>query len=289
MTLRLSVLFAVTTALTFSAAAPAQNVQFGAPIQVGERFKHIPARPVPRRPDGRVILGGLPGETGVWMPFNGAPERVVNPDNLSAEAAAQFPDRPRLSDVPFQPWARALHAFRAANQFEPHTRCKPSGGPRQFLTPYGVHFLEVPELQRIFILDQGGPQSFRTIHMDVKSHPRNLVPSYYGHSIGHWEGDTLVVDTRGFKEAFWFDRSGLPHTSQLHLIERFTRTDSKTMKYQVTVDDPGAYTAIWSGGFLMGWNPEQDLFEYVCQENNLASGLMLGSQEFVDRTSPIVP
>ena len=57
-----------------------------------------------------------------------------------------------------------------------------------------------------YIMDQGGPHTYRTIYMDVKSHPKDLVPSYYGHSIGHWEGDTLVVDTRGYNEAFWFDR-----------------------------------------------------------------------------------
>jgi hypothetical protein len=194
-----------------------------------------------------------------------------------------------MSEVPFQPWAKELYLYRRGNQFEPHTRCKPSGGPRQFLTPYGVEFVDLPELHRIFIMDQGGPHTYRTIYMDVKSHPKELVPSYYGHSIGRWEADTLVVDTRGYNEAFWFDRTGLPHSSQLHTIERFTRKDSKTMKYEITIDDPGAYTAVWSSSFILGWDPEQELFEYVCQDNNLASGLLVGSQESVDRTSPIVP
>jgi hypothetical protein len=82
---------------------------------------------------------------------------------------------------------------------------------------------------------------------------------------------------------------GLPHTDRLHMIERFTRTDSKTIKYEVTIDDPGAYTRPWSGGFLLGWEPQQDLFEYICQENNTAPDLLVGSQEFVNRQSPIVP
>jgi hypothetical protein len=213
----------------------------------------------------------------------------VNPDVMTPEVAAQFPDRPKLSDVPFKPWARELHNYRRANQLEPHTRCKPSAGPRQFLTPYGVEIVEIPDLKRIFIMDLGGPHTYRTIYMDAETHPADLARTYYGHSIGHWEGDTLVVDTRGFNEHFWLDRSGLPHTEQLHLIERFTRTDSKTIKYQVTIDDPGAYTAKWSAGFLLGWDPEAELFEYICQDNNLAGGLMLGDQESVDRTSSIVP
>ena len=265
----------------------AQIVQLGANVEVGERYKNVPPKPTPRYADGHVRLGAAPGEIGLWFPMVGVLERVVNPD--TAETPPNYPARPKLREIPFQPWARALLEYRQGNQFEPHTRCKPSGGPRQFITPYGVQFVDLPEIQRIFILDEGGPHTYRTIHMDQESHPKNLVPSYYGHSIGHWEGDTLVVDTRGINEGFWLDRSGLPHTDRLHLIERFTRTDSKILKYEVTFDDPGAYTAPWSGGFLMGWDPEQDVFEYVCQDNNLASGLMLGSQNAVNRTSVIVP
>lgn len=263
--------------------------QFGSNGEVGQRQQGTPARPTPRWPDGRVNLGAFPGEVGMWLPFSGITERIVNPDDVDAEVAAQYPVRPRISEVPLQPWARELYSYRRANQFEPHTRCKPSGGPRQFITPYGVEFVDLAELQRIFILDLGGPHTYRTIYMDGRSHPRDLAPSYYGHSIGRWEGDTLVVDSRGFNESFWLDRLGLPHTEQLHMIERFKRTDSKTLKYEVTIDDPGAYTATWSGGLVLGWDPEQELFEYICQDNNFAAGLMVGAQESVDRQSSIVP
>ena len=180
--------------------------------------------------------------------------------------------------------------FRQENQFEPHTRCKPSGGARQFVTPYGTEIVEMRELQRIFIMDLGGPHSYRIIYMDGRPHPKDLEPSYYGHSIGRWEGDTLVVDTVGFNEKFWMDRTGAPHTLQLHFVERFTRTDHDTLKYEVTVDDPGAYTATWSPDpFTMRWQPGQELFEYVCQDNNHAPELMLGAQQSVDRTSQIAP
>jgi hypothetical protein len=268
---------------------PAQIVQLGSPVVVSERFRDVPARPTPRGPDGKVSLGPYPGEIGLWLPFSGINERVVYPANVTAETRVLLPGRPALTEVPFQPWAKELHLYRQGNQFEPHSRCKPSGGPRQFLTPYGVEFVDLPELHRIFIMDLGGPHSYRTIYTDIKVHPKNLVPTYYGHSIGHWEGDTLVVDTRGYNEGFWFDRSGLPHTEKLHTVERFTRTDSKTMKYEVTIDDPGAYTATWTSGFILGWDPEEELFEYICQDNNLASGLLVGSQDSVVRTSPIVP
>jgi hypothetical protein len=172
---------------------------------------------------------------------------------------------------------------------EPHTRCKPSGGSRQFLTPYGVEIVDMPELQRVYIMDIGGPHTFRTIYMDAAKHPADLAPSYYGHSIGHWEGDTLVVDTVGFNERMWIDRGQAPHTEKLHLIEKFTRTDMNSMTYEITVDDLGAYTATWSRTSQMRFNPNSELFEYICQDNNFAPELLVGTGESVDRHSLIIP
>jgi hypothetical protein len=102
-----------------------------------------------------------------------------------------------------------------------------------------------------------------------------LSPSDRGHSIGHWEGDTLVVDTIGFNERVWIDNLGMPTTEKLHTIEKFTRTNFGTIKYEITVDDPGAYTALWSSGFYMRWTAGES-FEFVCQENNQAPELVIG-------------
>jgi hypothetical protein len=256
-------------------------------------------------------LASPPGQHGVWLPPNAGDERLVDIDSANpppanpfaietnplqrtprttvSTAAALSIKKLSMTEVPFQPWSRALYAYRQENQLEPHTRCKPSGGPRQFLTPYGVEFLERPELQRIFIVDIGGPHTLRIVYMDGADHPKDLDPSYLGHSIGKWDNDTLVVDTVGFNERFWIDRWGLPHTQQLHLIERFTRLDESTLKYELVVDDPGAYTATWTTGLLLRWNPNQELFEYVCQDNNLAPELMVGASEAVERRSRISP
>jgi hypothetical protein len=218
-----------------------------------------------------MLGGATPGEKGVWLPG------PVIPNPLG------------LKDPPLQPWAKALLADRDLNQLEPHARCKPSGGARQFLTPYGVEFVELPELQRLYIFDIGGPHTYRTVYMDGRNHPAGLAPSYYGHSIGWWEGDTLVIDTAGFNEGFWIDRDGLPHTEQLRTLERFTRTDFATIRYELTVNDPGAYTAPWTGGTNLRWEAGTELFEYVCQQANYADNLMLGQYKSVDRTTPIVP
>jgi hypothetical protein len=253
------------------------GVAFVAPASAQRRERNPnlpPAGPAPRSADGRVLLGGAtPAEKGVWIPRFGVTEPIAP-----------------LEQVPFQPWSKALYDARQVHEFEPHARCKASGTARQFLTPYGVEFVELPEIERMFIFDIGGPHTFRTIYMDGRVHPADLEPSYYGHSIGWWEDNTLVVDSIGFNESFWLERRGLPHTTDLHTIERFTRVDAETIVYTITVDDPGAYTAPFTGGFNLGWDAGIELFEYICQQSNYAGELMLGGQRSsVDRSSPIVP
>jgi len=224
-----------------------------------------PAKPTPHWPDGRVNLGALPGEAGIWA---GDGRLAVNPKSYEPNSTRNAPIH--IDNVPLQDWARSLVNFRHGEflRTEPHARCKLSGGPREFVTPYGFEIVEFPDLKRVVVFDIGGPHSFRIVYMDGRPHPKDLKPSYYGHSIGRWEGETLVIDAVGFNEKFWMSRDGLPHTDRLHLTERFTRTDFNTLKYDVTVDDPGAYSAPWTSGFSLRWQPGTELFEYLCQGNN---------------------
>jgi hypothetical protein len=184
---------------------------------------------------------------------------------------------------------------RQRDKLEPHARCKPSGAVRQFQTPYGADFVEIPELKVVYIIDVGGPHTFRVIYTDGREHPKDFSPTYYGHSIGKWEGDTFVVDTVGYNEKFWIDRgdsanTGFVHTTQLRTIEKFTRTSLTQMRYELTVDDPGAYTATWTANpYNLTLQTAEELFEYICQDNNLGSELMVGGGEFVDRSSRIIP
>lgn len=230
--------------------------------------------PAPRNDAGRVVLGGAnTNDKGVWTPVFGIFDPIAP-----------------LEIVPFKPWAKALYDERQLHELEPHARCKASGGSRQFLTPYGVEFVEIPALKMLYIFDIGGPHTYRTVYMDGRSHPADPEPSNYGHSVGWWEGDTLVIDSVGFNEDFWFGRRGLPHTDQLHLIEHFTRYNSGRIDYKITVDDPGAYTNSFTGGFNLRWQEDQELFEYICQQANYAAELMVGQEsDNVDRSSPIVP
>ena len=225
-------------------------------------------------------LGPLPGEKGVW---NGGAGTTIASNTRGIDNPGQnLPTNLKIADVPFLPWAKALYDYRQATLTadDPHVRCKASGGPRLYHTPYGLEIIDVPELQRVFVLGVGGPHTWRVFYMDGREHPKDLDPSYYGHSVGKWEGgDSLVVDSVGFNERFWLSREGPPHTEMLHLTERFTRQDYDTLKYEATIDDPGAYTKPWSGGWFLPWNPTEEMYEYMCQDNNRDAKHMYGGEQ----------
>ena len=110
------------------------------------------AKPAPRGANGRVLLENATVPGGLWTPLFGTANPILE-----------------YGKVPFQPWAKALYEDRQKHELEPHTRCHPSGVARQFLTPYGVQFVEMPELQQVYIFDEGGPHTFRTITVDYKA------------------------------------------------------------------------------------------------------------------------
>ena len=232
-----------------------------------------PARePTPRWPDGQVRLGPPPGKKGYWgatsasaLVENTGAKIPMNRDGLLLNIA----DADKVA--PFQPWAKAVYVYRQRSLLkdDPFTRCLPPGGPRQFQTPYGFQFIEQRELGRILVLLGGGDRNWRVIYTDGRAQGQadEVVRSYYGNSVGHWDKDTLVVDSIGFNEHFWFTNGGLPHTEALHLIERFSRPDLNTLKYEVTVDDPRTYTRPWTGGWTIQWVPNEEIQEYFCEEN----------------------
>jgi hypothetical protein len=222
----------------------------------GKQINTQPAEPAPRWPDGHVNLGSAPGRKGYW------------------EVRPGLGGFPRAADVPLQPWARAVYEFRTAKFSidSPLVDCKASPGPAFFNAP-GFEIVDVPELKSIFILNIAGPHSWRVIYMDGRMHPQggDVRPTFLGHSIGRWEGDTLVIDSVGFNEKIWAV-GAFPNTSQLHLVERISRPSLKSLSYEVTVDDPGAYTNSWSGKWTITestaskWIADGEMFEYICQD-----------------------
>ncbi len=120
--------------------------------------------------------------------------------------------------APFQPWAKGLYEYRQRNflKDDPMGSCLPPGGPRQFQVPYGLQIVEDPDRKRIFVMSGGGNRNWRLIYLDGRALPTsdNATPTYFGNSVGKWEGDTLVLNTVGFNERFWFTNGGLPHTER---------------------------------------------------------------------------
>jgi len=134
-----------------------------------------------------------------------------------------------------------------------------------------MEIIQQPELKRIIMIFEGGTHVWREIYMDGRQHPQSETikgETWLGHSVGRWEGDTLVVDVVGFNEGTWLDYYGHPHTTQMHITEKFTRPNKGTLHYEATIDDPGAYTKPWSVAWDIPWNATAELQEYICQENN---------------------
>jgi len=234
-----------------------------------------PSAPTPHWPDGQPRLGALPGQTGYWS-FPTAVSLVENGVNVQMDQNGVLKNIADAAKVaPFQQWARDLYVLRQKSNLEGDPMfltCLPPGVPRMFQTPYGIQFLENRDRQRIFVVMGGANRNWRLMYLDGRPQVGQRQgdddnPLYYGRSAGKWDGETLVVDVKNFNEKFWFSNGGLPHTQLLHLTERFTRTDFDTLKYEVTIDDPGAYTRPWSSSWTMHWLPNQDPPEYFCQDN----------------------
>ena len=229
--------------------------------------------PTPRWPDGHPRLGTAPGERGFWGDASpaGLFESTAGNIRMNREGLlANIGDASKVA--PFQPWAAGLYEYRQKNMLkdDPMAFCLPPGGPRQLQDHYGIQIIEQPDRKRVFIISGGGNRNWRLIDTDGRPLAKieDVTPTYFGYSVGKWDGDMLVVESQAFTERFWFTNGGLPHTENLHLTERISRPDSATLRYQVTVNDPGAYTRPWTGGWTLGWVPNVDIEEYFCDDNN---------------------
>ncbi|PWU24539.1 MAG: hypothetical protein C5B48_05855 [Candidatus Rokuibacteriota bacterium] len=248
-----------------------QRVFFPRPVAAPARS----GKPTPRWPDGQPRLGALPGETGYWARPSATTmvERGVTVETDANGLLTRVADARRVA--PFQDWARDLYVYRQRNFLKDDPmfiNCLPPGGPRMFQNRYGVQFLENRDRRRVFVMMGGGNRNWRLIYTDAREQKGQVQgdadnPLFFGRGVGRWDGDTLVVDTKGFNERFWFANGGLPHTQQLHLVERFSRPDFDTLRYDVSIDDPGAYTRTWSAGWTLSWVPGEDMPEYFCQDN----------------------
>ncbi len=241
---RFSRTMAMGTALGVICFAQAPSNPLTPPAPRPFRGPAPPTGPTPRLADGKVDLSG------VWSPdgnFIGDISRGLKQgDTITLTAAA----------------ARIMKEHLSKD--DPEANCLPTGVPR--MSPYPWRIVATPT--HIFFIFEGNIHSYRQIFMDGRAHPKDPNPTWYGDSIGKWEGDTLVVDTVGFNDKFWFDFAGHPHTERLHTVERYTRIDLGNLVDEVTIDDPGAYTKPFTVTSRSRLQPKGELMEYICQENN---------------------
>jgi hypothetical protein len=223
-----------------AAAQDTQSVLTGG----GVENQPAPKGPTPRAKDGKPDLSG------VW-----GPDRRFIYDITSALKPGET--------LPIQPWAAEV-TKKHLSKDDPEANCLPTGVPR--IAPYPWKIVQTPTL--VVFLFEGNIHSYRQIFLDGRAHPKDPDPTWYGDSIAHWDGDTLVVDSIGFNDKFWFDFAGHPHTEKLHITERYRRTDMGHLESEVTIDDPGAYTKSFTmfGHFPLQTNTE--IMEYICNENN---------------------
>jgi hypothetical protein len=219
----------------------------GRDLLIDRTIQHAaPAGPTPRLPDGKPDLSGI------WHN-----QRTIDPG------------KPEM-----KPWAEAVVKERVGNNSKdaPQVRCLPlgillSGTGTPFRTVHTAAFMAM-----LFELDAPG---YRQIYLDGRAHPKDFGPTWTGHSIGHWEGDTLVVDTVGFNDKSWLPNQ-LPHTEKMHVTERFQRPDLGHLEIEITVDDPDTFVQPWVIKRVTELAPNDQVGEAICAENERDTQHMVG-------------
>ena len=221
---------------------------------------------IPRTPDGK------PDISGVWdHPFAIDMAKDGRGDACGAQMKGCSMKGPG-GDLPMTPWAAELFKNYDASKYDPTGHCNPMGYTRSMNAPVPTEIIQTPK--EIAFLHES-MFAFHVVYLDGRKHPTEdeaRETTWYGHSVGHWEGDTLVVDTVGpFFESprMLLDTAGHPVSEKLHLIERFNRIDATHLGYEITVDDPKAFTKPWKNTRVWVLMPKgEEVMEYVCNENN---------------------
>lgn len=242
-----------------------------------------PTAGVPKTPGGLLNLGaptprtadGKPDLSGMW--------EIDNAGGCPAYGCADLPLSKEFTNIgaripgglPYQPWAADLVKKRMADngKDDPASRCKPLGALRLFTFPQYRRIVQVPGL---VVLLSERDVTYRQIFTDNRPLPDDPQPSFRGYSSGHWEGDTLVVQTIGFRDGMWLDRSGSPLTDAAKLTERFRRFNYGNLEIEITVDDSKAYTAPWTVTLRQFIVLNTELLEYFCQDNEKDTPHLVG-------------
>jgi hypothetical protein len=240
-------------------------------VPATSQWLKYPTPGIPRGPDGKPDLAapkprtadGKPDLSGLWQPNAGGYQMNVTAD---------------LSPSEFRPWAAALTKQRVDNfdfaRENPFARCLPPGPALRAMIPM-VKIIQTSSL--IVMLYESGMLD-RQIFMDGRRLPEDTNPTWMGYSVGHWDGDTLVVESAGFNDKTWLDLAGHPHTEELRVTERFTRRDFGHVQLQITIDDRGAYTRPFTVPVDLQLVSDTELLEEVCEQNERDAARITGAK-----------
>ena len=240
----------------------------------------LPASLWAQKPSLPRAADGKPDMTGVWQAasnrrgtweeansdggFGGLP-----PASAAAPAAQPQAGRgaPARVPAPYQPWAakKVLESFNRRGIDDPVAACLPPGVPR--VTTVGLFPMQIVQTPKTIVMMYEYLNAFRTIAINAK-HPDDLEPSFMGDSVGHWEGDTLVVDVTGFNDKTWLTNTGTFHSEDLHVVERYDLADPDMIRYEATMEDPKVLTKPWVYRTTIMRRNGTRLREYICEENN---------------------
>jgi hypothetical protein len=275
------------------------------PPAVFAQWPDYPDSGVPRAPNGKPKLDGptprtpdgKPDLSGVWdtvrppaRPAKGADkgaDKAANKDDSPAQSPAPETNGPPLATfrdigsgfkegLPLQPWARDLLKKRIAENGKdnPDAHCLPLGLMQLHMHPQPRKIIQNSDEILILYEAQSG---IRQIYLDGRTlPPADAQPWWYGYSIGHWDGDTLVVETSGFRDDVWLDINGSPLTNTGKMIERFRRPNYGNLEIEVTIDDPKVYTKPFTVKVDQKIMPDTQLIEFICNENDRSGPHLVG-------------
>ena len=236
-----------------------------------------PTAGLPRAADGKVnmsaatprLADGKPDLSGIWTSDEVDPRRPNVPPNphdatTSRRMINLGADLP--GGLPYQPWAAALAKERRGNNAkdDPHVRCMPDAFLRSYAMPHLLKFVHTPTL--LVMLNEWNA-GYRQVFTDGRPLPEDPTPSWQGSSSARWDGDTLVVDTIGFRDDTWIDWSGSVLTEAAKVREEIRRPDLGHLEIQATVDDPKAYTRPWTVLIKERLIVDAELIDETCLEN----------------------
>jgi len=228
---------------------------------------------VPRTANGKPDLTGVwqggSALAGKWEEANAGTGVGGSGRNPNAPVVGSSNDRPAGREgAPYQDWAakKVLESFNRRGIDDPTSRCLPAGIPRSVML--GLFPQQIVQTTTQVVILYEYMSTFRVIALNAE-HPDDMLPSYMGHSVAHWDGDTLVVDIVGFNDKTWLAGTGTFHSDALHIVERYTRVSKDRIDYEVTMQDPNVLTKPWVLQSSLMLREATRLQEYICAENNL--------------------